>query len=184
MRIGLQILIAVTLFACIMTAVGYVLLVQLNKPESLTKGMEEIIKNSTQIIAFGVFIFIVMAGTMAFLVRSVTSPVKKLRDAADKIAKGDLDVKISTKGTDEVRGLVISFNAMVNELRKAKEHQSMAMAKYKDLYDTSPGLYRTVSVDGIIADCTSHMQNAWDTKWRRSSDRIITNTQPPKILTP
>ena len=153
MRIGLQILIAVTLFACIMTAVGYVLLVQLNKPESLTKGMEEIIKNSTQIIAFGVFIFIVMAGTMAFLVRSVTSPVKKLRDAADKIAKGDLDVKISTKGTDEVRGLVISFNAMVNELRKAKEDQSMAMAKYKDLYDTSPGLYRTVSVDGIIADC-------------------------------
>ena len=153
MRIGLQILIAVTLFACIMTAVGYVLLVQLNKPESLTKGMEEFIKNSTQIAAFGVFIFIVMAGTMTFLVHSVTGPVKKLRDAADKIAKGDLDVKISTKGTDEVRGLVISFNAMVNELRKAKEDQSMAMAKYKDLYDTSPGLYRTISVDGIIADC-------------------------------
>src|SRR2546427_8091247 len=62
MRIGLQILIAVTLFACIMTAVGYVLLVQLNKPESLAKGMGEVIKNSTQIAAFGVFIFIVMAG--------------------------------------------------------------------------------------------------------------------------
>src|SRR2546427_9871034 len=122
MRIGLQILIAVTLFACIMTAVGYVLLVQLNKPESLAKGMGELMKNSTQIAAFGIFIFIVMAGTMTFLVRSVTSPVKKLRDAADKIAKGDLDVKISTTGTNEMGGLSVPFSAMVNLLNRATIH--------------------------------------------------------------
>src|SRR5438093_7035297 len=151
MRIGLQIAIAASMFTVIMTAIGYVLLVQLNKADPIK--MEELTKNITPIFSFGIFIFIVMAGTMTFLIHSITSPVKKLRDAADKIAKGDLDVKISAKGTDEVRGLVISFNVMVNELRKAKELQSVAVAKYKDLYETSPGLYRTVSVDGIIADC-------------------------------
>src|SRR5207245_7836940 len=47
----------------------------------------------------------------------------------------------------------MTINVMINELRKAKELQSVAVAKYKDLYETSPGLYRTISVDGIIADC-------------------------------
>src|SRR5713226_313885 len=153
MRIGLQIAITVSLFACIMTAIGYVLLVQVNKPGPLPNGAEELIKSSTPIVLFAIFIFIVMAGTLTFLIHSVTNPVRKLRDAADKIAKGDLDVKIYNKGTEEVRDLAISFNAMVNKIKKSKELQSAAVAKYKNLYESSPGLYRTVSVDGIIANC-------------------------------
>src|SRR5437867_5320027 len=153
MRIGLQIAITVALLACIMTAIGYVLVVQSNKPEPAQKETEELIKSNTPVIFFGIFIFIVMAGTMTFLIRSVTNPVRKLRDAADKITRGDLDVKIHTKGTVEVRDLTISFNAMVDKLRKSKELQHAAVTKYKNLYDSSPGLYRTVSADGIIADC-------------------------------
>ena len=146
MKIGLQIAITVALLACIMTAIGYVLLVQLNKPEPSTKETGELIKSSTQLILFGIFIFIVLAATMSFLIHSVTNPIRKLRDAADKIARGDLDVKIYNKGTDEVRDLAISFSAMVNKLRNLD-------SKYKDLYENSPTLYRTVSVDGIIAYC-------------------------------
>src|SRR5438876_824391 len=153
MRLGLQIAIIVSLFACVMTVIGYVLLVQWNKPATSTTETAELIRTSTPIILFGIFIFIVMAGTMTFLIRSVTNPVKKLRDAADKITRGNLDVQPNIKGTTEVRDLVISFNTMVNTLKKAKELQSAAVAKYKNLYENAPGLYRTVSVDGIIADC-------------------------------
>ncbi|MBI3639801.1 MAG: PAS domain S-box protein [Thaumarchaeota archaeon] len=154
MRIGLQIVIVLLSFAYIVAAIGYVLLVQLNKVDTLTEETEKLIKNSPQIIYLDIFIFIVMTGSLIFFViRFITNPVRKLRDAADKIVRGDLNVKISPKGTDEVRDLAISFKSMVNALRKGEELQSAAAAKYKNFYDRTPGLYRTVSLDGIIADC-------------------------------
>lgn len=146
MRIGRRIVITVALLACIMTIIGYVILVQLNKPESPTKETQELIKSGTQLIFFGIFIFMVMTATMGFLVHSVTNPIRKLRDTADKIARGDQDVKIYNKGTDEVRQLAISFNTMVDKLRNLN-------SRYKDLYENSPALYRTVGVDGIISSC-------------------------------
>jgi len=144
MRTGRRIAITVALLACIMTVIGYVILVQLNKPESIT--MEGLIKGSKQIILFGIFIFIVLSGTMIFLVHSITNPIKKLRDTADKIARGDQDVKIYNKGTNEVRQLAISFNTMVNKLWNLNR-------RYKELYENSPTLYRTVDVDGTISSC-------------------------------
>src|SRR5947208_4326920 len=151
MRIGLQIAIAASMFTVIMTAIGYVLLVKLNKADPIK--MEELTKNITPIFSFGIFIFIVMAGTMTFLIHSITNQVKKLRDAEDKIARGELDVKIYPKGTGEVRDLAISFKTMVNTLRKSGDLQTTAAEKYKNLYETSPFLYRTITLDGIIADC-------------------------------
>ena len=154
MRISLQIIIVIISFAYIVAAIGYVLLVQLNKVDTLTKEMEKLINNNPKIIYLDIFIFTVMTASLIFFViRYITNPVKKLRDAADKIVRGDLDVKIYPKGTDEVRDLAISFKAMINALRKGEELQSAAVAKYKNLYDSSSGLYRTVSLDGIIADC-------------------------------
>jgi PAS domain S-box-containing protein len=154
MRIGLQIVIVLISFSYIMAAIGYVLLVQLNKVGTLTEETAKLIKNNPQIIYLDIFIFIVMTGSLIFFViHFITNPVRKLRDAADKIVRGDLDVKIYPKGTDEVRDLAISFKAMVSALRKGEELQSAAVAKYKKFYDRSPGLYRTVSLDGIIADC-------------------------------
>src|SRR5437867_9762584 len=98
MRLGLQIAIIVSLFACVMTVIGYVLLVQWNKPATSTTETAELIRTSTPIILFGIFIFIVMAGTMTFLIRSVTNPVKKLRDAADKSQEGIWMFNPTSKG--------------------------------------------------------------------------------------
>ncbi len=151
MRIGLQIAIAAAIFAFIMSAIGYVVLVQLNKADPFK--VDELTKSSVQIFSFGIFIFIVMVCTMIFLIHSVTNPVKKLRNAADRIAKGDLDVGISAHGTHEVRDLARSFKTMVNALKKSEQLQAATAAKYKNLYENSPFMYRTVTLDGLIAEC-------------------------------
>jgi len=156
MRISVQITIVLASFAYIVAAVGYVILVQLNKVSTITEEMMKLIKTSPQIVYLDIFIFIVMTGSLIFFVtRFITNPVRKLRDAADKIVKGDWDVKIYPKGTNEVRDLTLSFISMVNALRKGEELRSAAMAKYKNLYDSSPVLYRTVGLDGIILDCNN-----------------------------
>ena len=147
MRIGVQIIITAALLACIVTSIGYVLLIQMNKSVQHTNEMDELIKTSTQIILLGISIFVIMLGIMIFLIRTVINPIKKLRDTADKIAKGDLDVKIYNKGINEVRDLADSFNTMTSKLRNLND-------RYKNLYESSPNLYRTISVDGIIVDCS------------------------------
>ena len=50
MRISLQIIIVIISFAYIVAAIGYVLLVQLNKVDTLMKEMEKLINNNPKII--------------------------------------------------------------------------------------------------------------------------------------
>jgi len=49
--------------------------------------------------------------------RSITKPVSELRDVADKISKGEMDVKIDIKSKDEIGDLAESFGRMVAAVR-------------------------------------------------------------------
>ncbi|HXX05791.1 MAG TPA: ATP-binding protein [Candidatus Bathyarchaeia archaeon] len=157
MRTFLQIAIISISFFYIMVAIGFVLLVESNKLEligKLTKETEILFNGNQQLVYFDIFVLTVVIGIFVFfVVRSVTNPLRKLRYAADKIARGYLDVKIPTRGTDEVRDLAHSLQAMVNAIRKEKALQSAALQKYRNLYETSSNLYRTVNLDGIITNC-------------------------------
>ncbi|WP_405746299.1 ATP-binding protein [Streptomyces sp. NBC_01525] len=48
--------------------------------------------------------------------RGVLRPVRRLRQAAGRIAEGKLDTRLEVKGTDELAGLSRSFNDMAEEL--------------------------------------------------------------------
>lgn len=185
MRIGLQIAIIISSFAYIMLAIGYVLLVQFNRLEPVSKEMEVWIKNSPQIISFDIFIFIILTSSLTFFViRSITNPIKKLRYAADKIAKGELDFKLQTQGTDEVRALTNSFKEMSNALKESRRLQTAAVAKYKNLYDSSLELYRTVNEDGIIIDCNkAYAERLGYTKEEVLGTSIFKHTAPNDIET-
>jgi PAS domain S-box-containing protein len=49
--------------------------------------------------------------------------------------------------------LVLSFKPMVNLLRKSHDLRSRSQKEYRDLYENSPALYRTISTDGVIVNC-------------------------------
>ena len=154
MRVSIQIVIALISFVCIITTISYVLLIQLNKMNTFTEEIGKLINDSPQIIYLDFIVFIGMTGVLIFfMIRFITNPIKKLRIAADKIVKGDLDVKINTKGSNEINDLAISFTDIINAYRKNNELQSLAITKYKNLYDNSPSLYCTISLDGLIVDC-------------------------------
>lgn len=117
---------------------------------------QKLILDTTQLISLYVLVYLAIAAGLSFFIfRTVTKPVKNLRDAADKITKGDLDVKINPKGHDEINDLAISFKSMVNALKKSKELQAVAEKKYRELYENSPDLYCTHDLYGIITDCNN-----------------------------
>jgi len=56
-----------------------------------------------------------------YMARELTVPVQRLVQGAQAVGAGNLDVRISTKGHDEIAVLVESFNKMTNDLRENRE---------------------------------------------------------------
>ncbi|NPA95298.1 MAG: HAMP domain-containing protein [Thermodesulfobacteria bacterium] len=71
------------------------------------------------------------------LARSITEPVLMLADATHRVAQGDLNFKLETKGRDELSGLVRAFNTMTKDLkearRKAEEASRRLLKSYSEL---------------------------------------------------
>jgi len=62
------------------------------------------------------FVFAALSGI--YLAGRITSPVIKLRDAAEKVGKGDLTAGIKIESKNEIGELAGSFNKMIEELSK------------------------------------------------------------------
>lgn len=66
-----------------------------------------------------VFLISALVGTIIilFAVRSIVKPIKRLSKAAKDVAKGDFEIEVEVKSTDEIGQLTTDFNLMTRELR-------------------------------------------------------------------
>jgi signal transduction histidine kinase len=58
-----------------------------------------------------------------FLSSTVTMRINLLKDAAQKLAQGDLQTRVPVSGRDEVSALAVTFNKMAQQLQAADEKQ-------------------------------------------------------------
>jgi nitrogen fixation/metabolism regulation signal transduction histidine kinase len=56
-----------------------------------------------------------------YLARGITVPIQRLAEGTQKIARGDLDVRIDVHSTDEFGMLVDAFNRMASDLKQSQE---------------------------------------------------------------
>jgi signal transduction histidine kinase len=73
-------------------------------------------------------ILLVFASGMAmvlgyFLSTTITERIHLLKNAAEKLAKGDLKTRVPVQGSDEVAALAKAFNQMAEQLQKADQKQ-------------------------------------------------------------
>jgi signal transduction histidine kinase len=57
------------------------------------------------------------------LSRRITRPVRELTEASERIARGDYDVHLASKGPDELGQLAFRFEQMARQLAEASEHE-------------------------------------------------------------
>ncbi len=62
------------------------------------------------------------------IARRISYPIQELAAATDRIAKGELDHRVTVKAKDEIQSLVSSFNNMTQELEENKKNL-IAMAR-------------------------------------------------------
>lgn len=76
------------------------------------------------VLILGFFtLLIVFAGLWVSLKISggITTPIRDLAIATEKVASGNLDVRVTSKSEDEIGLLITSFNEMVKQLKDSKE---------------------------------------------------------------
>ncbi len=127
-------------FDIILATIPYgdgILVAKMSIPHELTKKVEELkayheeyLKMSSMrkavktnylyFLAFLSLIIIFLALWASMKIsQEITYPLRELVQATNKVAKGDLKVKILTKSSDEIGLLVNSFNEMIEKLDKA-----------------------------------------------------------------
>jgi methyl-accepting chemotaxis protein len=74
--------------------------------------------NNNTILMIGIILLglIISGGFGLFISRGISNPLKKLVDAANKIAEGDMDLKVDATSKDEIGILMVAFSKMVGTL--------------------------------------------------------------------
>ena len=73
------------------------------------------------------------------LIRSLTTPIRRLESAAKQVSQGDLSVRISVDSQDEIGNLSRSFNEMTDSLLSA-QHQLLVREKMASLGQLTAGI--------------------------------------------
>ena len=84
--------------------------------------------NLARRFAGGAVILVLMGiGIMSLLVAHwVTRPLKKMAAAMRRVGRGDYNVAFVPRSTDEIGRLMISFNRMIDKVKKAEEQERLA----------------------------------------------------------
>jgi sigma-B regulation protein RsbU (phosphoserine phosphatase) len=88
--------------------------------------------------------------------RAVTRPVRRLADAAERIAGGDLDAVVNVETNDELGHLSRTFNDMVPKLKdrlQLRESMSLAMEVQQSLLPSAPPQVDGLDVAGESIYC-------------------------------
>jgi two-component system NtrC family sensor kinase len=89
---------------------------------SLVDVDNELTRNQLLSIVFTLIAILCISSILAlFINRLVTKPVRDLVTATEKVAQGNLDIEVAAKTGDEISLLAVSFNHMVEDLKKANE---------------------------------------------------------------
>jgi diguanylate cyclase (GGDEF)-like protein len=98
---------------------------------------------------------VLVVTTVAFQMgRAIVIPLQRLIRAADRIAAGDLEVRLSATRSDELGHLTQVFNQMTDRIRRNHEamQQQNQVLKTLSITDSLTGLYNRSKLDSILTD--------------------------------
>ena len=99
--------------------------------ERYSEAVDTYIAAKKIFIALAVAMVLFAVTAAVILTRSITRPIRKGVDIANRLAEGDLDVEIEVKNQDETGQLLSAMKNMVERLRQAKELEHQLLESQK-----------------------------------------------------
>jgi len=101
-------------------------------------------------LAISLSLMLILTIINYFIIKRITSPLKRLTVMADQVGKGDLSQRVEVKSKDELGILASSFNNMVESLRKEQEEldfmilQLIRQEKFASLGEMAAGIVHEI----------------------------------------
>lgn len=77
------------------------------------------------------FIFFAATWFGFFLARGIAGPIRRMADATEEVATGNLDVRLESVGNDEMNRLIQSFNKMIADLKISRGTAQAALMELR-----------------------------------------------------
>lgn len=87
---------------------------------------EELTETLTFIFGSYFIVIIILLIVVSFITQRISKPILELKNATDKLSKGESNIEIKLRSNDELGSLVQSFNRMTRELEKSKNELKRA----------------------------------------------------------
>lgn len=81
---------------------------------------EELTETLTFIFGSYFIVIIILLIVVSIVTQKISKPILELKNATEKLSKGEDNIEIKLKSNDELGSLVESFNKMIKELEKSK----------------------------------------------------------------
>ncbi|MFY9300588.1 MAG: ATP-binding protein [Candidatus Nitrosotenuis sp.] len=94
-------------------------------------SVKNVLLEAETLLYFGIPTILAAAAVLSYVIsRSISRPISTLKDATDKIAKGDYDLTLPTNRNDEIGELSRRFESMVNSFKSSIEtERQLAIAQ-------------------------------------------------------
>jgi len=115
---------------------------------SLGDVKAEVAGNTRRTVVFAVVLFLVISSISGLAVVFLVQPgIRKLRDSAAKMARGEYSPNGASNGSDEMAGLFRAFDLMSRQVNERTRQLESSRRMYKALFDDVP-CYLTVINSG------------------------------------
>ncbi len=92
--------------------------------------------DSIRLIVLGLFVIVGII-TVVYMRKAILRPIWRLKEATEELRKGNLDVKVPSKGEDEIAYLGRSFNEMAQSLKGMLDETKTQAEQVKGLFNAS-----------------------------------------------
>lgn len=139
-------------------------------------------KKTTNIVFLSAFIAFVLTTIFAFFLSTkITSPLRKMRQAANELSKGNFDTRLlAASQSDEIGQLATAFNQMGRQLKDHVELISQEKEQLSSILTSMTDAVITFNIDGTILLSNPQAEKLLQ-NWNDISDSTEVSL-PPEIL--
>jgi two-component system, OmpR family, sensor histidine kinase MtrB len=139
----------------------------------LTQDQQTLSNMEQAIGVAGLVLVFALMGIAYFVTRQVVLPVRMAASTAERLAAGRLEVRMRTKGTDDLASLATSFNNMADSLQaKVKEFEELSRVQRRFVSDVSHELRTPLTTVRMAADLIFEERGSFEPAVGRSAELL------------
>ncbi|GAA3768106.1 two-component system sensor histidine kinase MtrB [Microbacterium kribbense] len=131
----------------------------------------------------GIALVVLIGGISWFTLRAVTTPIRQAAETSAKLAAGDLGVRLTVHGEDELAILGRSFNAMADSIQsQINQLADLSLVQQRFVSDVSHELRTPLTTIRLAADVINDRRDEFDPATARAAELLHAQVQRFEVL--